>query len=94
MEKTSVTVKVDLATKKNAEEIFSKLGLNMTTAINTFLKAVERYQGLPFALELREPNRDSLLALQEVRERYDELKTYNSFAEFIADINEEMQSEN
>ena len=28
-----------------------------------------------------------------MRERFDELKTYNSFAEFIADINEELQSE-
>ena len=46
MDKSSITVNVDAQTKKNTEKIFQDLGFNMTTGINMFLKAVERYQGL------------------------------------------------
>lgn len=36
--------------KDQAEQIFAELGLNMTEAINLFLRASIRKQGLPFDL--------------------------------------------
>lgn len=94
MGKSSVTVNVDTNTKQNTEKIFAELGLNMTTGINMFLKAVERNQGIPFDLELRAPNEASLDALREVRENFHSLKEYDSFDEIIAEIDREIEDEN
>ncbi len=94
MEKSSITVNVDAQTKKNTEKIFQDLGFNMTTGVNMFLKAVERYQGIPFELELNSPNQTSLEALREVRENLDNLKTYNNFDEIIDEIDRELENEN
>lgn len=94
MDKSSITVNVDAQTKKNTEKIFQDLGFNMTTGINMFLKAVERYQGIPFELELNSPNQASLVALREVRENLDNLKTYNNFDEIIDEIDRELANEN
>lgn len=94
MEKSSITVNVDAQTKKNTERIFSELGFNMTTGVNMFLKAVERYHGIPFDLELTNSNQDSLDALCEVRENYKNLKSYNSFGEILAEIDREIADKN
>lgn len=94
MEKSSITVNVDAQTKKNTEKIFQDLGFNMTTGVNMFLKAVERYQGIPFELELNSPNQTSLEALREVRENFDNLKSYKNFDEIIDEIDRELENEN
>ena len=56
MATTNLNIRTDKAIKDQAEIIFNELGLNMTTAINIFLKAVIRDQGIPFELKLEVPN--------------------------------------
>lgn len=48
--KTSVNIKVDEEVRNEAKELFGKLGLDMTTAVNMFLIAAIREKGLPFAV--------------------------------------------
>jgi DNA-damage-inducible protein J len=43
-----INVRVDDETKKEVEEILSDLGINMSTAIDTFLSQIVLNQGLPF----------------------------------------------
>ena len=50
-----------------AEAIFADLGLNMTTAVNMFLRAVIREDGIPFALKLDIPNDVTIAAIKEGR---------------------------
>lgn len=45
-----ISANLDAETKKKAEKIFDQLGLNMTTAINLYLKAVVKANGLPFPI--------------------------------------------
>ena len=52
MAETRLSVRVDNTTKKQAEAVFTALGMNMSTAINVFLSQVARSQSIPFALEL------------------------------------------
>ena len=47
---TSVNLRIDKELKKQAETLFSSLGMNMTTAINVFLKQAVRSQGIPFRI--------------------------------------------
>ncbi|WP_281165155.1 type II toxin-antitoxin system RelB/DinJ family antitoxin [Liquorilactobacillus sicerae] len=46
--KVSISVKTSLADKKRAAEIFDSLGLNLSTAINIFIKKSIAEGGLPF----------------------------------------------
>ncbi len=41
--------------------------MNMTTAINIFLRTTIRENGIPFALKLEEPNEVTLAAIEEGR---------------------------
>jgi DNA-damage-inducible protein J len=52
MIETRINVRVDSNTKKQAEEVFTALGMNMSTGINIFLTQVARSRTIPFALEI------------------------------------------
>lgn len=45
---TSVNLRIDKDLKQQAETLFASLGINMTTAINMFLRQSVRDQGIPF----------------------------------------------
>ena len=73
MSTTSITIRIDAELKKQAEELFQELGMNMTTAITIFTKAAVREQRIPFELAIdpffSEANlahlRDSIRSLEE-----------------------------
>jgi len=50
MATTSVTIRMDEGLKKQAEILFNDMGLNMTTAITIFAKAVVRQGKIPFEI--------------------------------------------
>ena len=47
---TNINIRVDSEIKKQAQEVFASLGLDMTTAINMFLRESIRQQGIPFPI--------------------------------------------
>lgn len=65
MATTNLNIKTDKDVKKHAEDIFSELGLNMTTAINIFLRTTIRENGIPFDLKLNTPNELTIAAIEE-----------------------------
>ena len=67
MAKTNLNIRTDKDIKDQAEVIFSELGLNMTTAINMFLRTTIRENGIPFALKLDIPNATTVSAIEEGR---------------------------
>ncbi len=48
MAQTNINIRMDENLKKQAEELFSELGLNMTTAVNIFVRQSLRQGGIPF----------------------------------------------
>ena len=48
MASSHIHVRVDEDTKKQAQQIFSEMGLDMSTAVNMFMKQVIRNHGFPF----------------------------------------------
>lgn len=52
MATTNLNICTDKAIKDRAEKVFNELGLNMTTAVNMFLKASIRTHGIPFDLKM------------------------------------------
>ena len=67
MATTNLNIRTDKDIKEQAERIFSELGLNMTTAINMFLRTTIRENGIPFALKLDVPNEVTAAAIEEGR---------------------------
>ena len=67
MATTNLNIRTEKAVKEQAEEIFSELGLNMTTAINMFLRTAIREHGIPFDLKLDIPNDTTVAAIEEGR---------------------------
>lgn len=57
MEKTTINVRIDKQDKDNAKMIFDSLGLDMSTAINMFIRQTIIENGLPFRPTLDAPKR-------------------------------------
>jgi len=51
MENTVISVNVDKKTKEEATKVFNDLGLNMSVAVNIFLKACIKENGIPFQIK-------------------------------------------
>ena len=64
----NVSIRMDDALKKQAEELFNDLGMNLTTAFTIFVKQAIREQGIPFEITKETPNNETLSALREVEE--------------------------
>lgn len=67
MAATNLNIRTDKEIKDQAEKIFSELGLNMTTAVNIFLRTTIREHGIPFALKLDTPNEVTVATIEEGR---------------------------
>lgn len=67
MAATNLNIRTDKEIKDQAEQIFNELGLNMTTAVNMFLRTAIREHGIPFALKLEVPNGVTSAAMEEGR---------------------------
>ena len=67
MDSTNLNIRTEKDVKEQAERIFSELGLNMTTAVNMFLRIVIRENGIPYPLKLDTPNETTAAAIEEGR---------------------------
>lgn len=82
-----INIRVEDSVKKNAEAIYNELGLNMSVAINLFLKKCISENGIPF--ELKIPNAQTLKAIQEVEDIVAgkiKTKTYDTVEEAFKDV--------
>ncbi len=81
MEKTSnINIRIDDKLKKEAEKLFNDLGMNMSSAINVFLKQSVREQKIPFEIRKEYPNYDTDST------DYNDSKTYDSVDELFKEL--------
>lgn len=88
-----INVNVPTNVKNESNEIFVKLGLNMTTAINIFLKKVIKEKGIPFELKL-EAEKDMREAAEELRKienNEGNYKIYDDVKSFMEDLEKDDQ---
>ena len=67
MESANLNIRTDKDVKAQAEKLFETLGLNMTTAVNIFLRQAIRENGIPFEVKLNVPNETTASAIREGR---------------------------
>lgn len=76
-----INVNVPIEVKEEANVIFNNLGLNMSTAINMFLKKTIYERGIPFDVKEPVPSKELSEALKELEymEKHpEEYKSYNN----------------
>jgi len=83
--KTSMTIRTDRNIKMQAQNLFFNLGLDMSTAINLFLRQSIQHQGLPFDITLKQPNQTTLKAIEESYNKKN--KSFNSVDELMKELN-------
>ena len=57
MATSNLNIRMDKDIKEQADQLFNELGLTMTAAVNLFLRASIREQGIPFSLKLDKFNK-------------------------------------
>ena len=87
METTSINIRVDKDVKTNAEAIAQALGMNLSTAINIFLRQMVSHDGLPFDVRLH-PNTETRQALDDARSRRNLSGPYNSLNALLEDLDD------
>ncbi|WP_449674614.1 type II toxin-antitoxin system RelB/DinJ family antitoxin [Eggerthellaceae bacterium PR-HUZ602407-17] len=61
-------IRIDSNVKTEANELFSELGIDMSSAVNIFLRQCILHGGLPFKVEVPKYNAETLAAMQEARD--------------------------
>ncbi len=62
------SVRMDADLKREVEAIYAELGMNLTSAVNAFLRQSVRVGGMPFDLRLNERQRETVLAMLEAEQ--------------------------
>ena len=80
----TIQVRVDDNLKSEADTLFSSLGLDTTTAVRMFIVAALESDGMPFPVKRRNPNKELLEAIDDVREQRNLHGHYKTAREAIA----------
>ena len=86
MPTVSTSIKIDAKTKKEAQELFKDLGINLTTAVNIFLKQAVREQGLPFYVGKTKYKDEVYQAMKDAEQGKNLSKGYDNVKEMFEDI--------
>ena len=73
MAKVSTSISIDAEVKMKAQELFADFGLDLSTAINIFLRQSIRENGIPFSIQREVPNAEKI-------------KRYHSFSELLKEV--------
>lgn len=88
---SAINVQVNAKDKEIATNILKDLGLNMSTAINMFIKQIIKKDGIPFEVVNQKPSKELSEALQEGEEIIQEIREgkrtgYNNVNEMMRAI--------
>lgn len=65
MATTNISIRMDATLKKEADQLFSEMGMNISTAFNIFVRQAIRERAIPFQIQLGNPNRETIAAMLE-----------------------------
>ena len=83
-------VRIDETLKKQSAELFSQLGIDMSSAVNMFLKQCVMRGGLPFEVAVPRYKQEVLEAMEEAKRlsRDPKARRYSNFSEALGDLDE------
>ena len=84
---TNMTIRMNSEVKQQAQQIFAEIGMDMTTAINVFLRQAIRYKGFPFDVTLNTPNDVTLSAMEAAENDEDMYGPFDSVESLMEALN-------
>ena len=66
MSTTNTSIRLDTELKAQADSMLAEMGLNLTAAINIFLRQVVRQGKIPFEIATDVPNSETIAAMKEM----------------------------
>ena len=84
---TNLSIRMDTKLKKQAEQLFKELGMNMTTALNIFLIQAVRQGKIPFEISVDIPNAETIKAMEDVNNNINVSSEFDSVEELMRDLN-------
>ncbi len=88
MATVSTQIRIDEVTKKQAVDLLEGLGMNLSDAVNMFLRQVILHNGIPFEVKYPRFKPEVAEAMEEARRisRDPNTKRYGSFKEALEDM--------
>lgn len=89
---TSMNIRMNKEVKLQAQKVFADLGIDLTTAVNVFLRQAIRYQGFPFEVTLRggeAPNATTMATIDYTEKGIDMHGPFESVTALMEDLNAE-----
>ena len=81
-----MSIRLDSEVKEQAQQIFNHLGMDMTTAINIFLRQAIQYQGLPFDVRLDDRGKLLLQVVTDVEQNRNMSQPFESVSDLMEDL--------
>lgn len=91
MATSNINVRVDTKLKQSAENLFTDLGLNMSSAITMFLRSAVSHDGIPFEVKRISANSETISALAEYKDMKNDPKSYKRYDSFSELMNEVLE---
>ena len=79
MAKASTNISIDADTKKKAQALLADFGMDLSTAVNIFLKQMVYERSFPFPITREIPNAVTLAAMKEAEDMNDHQEKYPSY---------------
>lgn len=84
---TNINIKTDSVLKKNAEVLFEELGMNMSTALNIFLRQAVRENRIPFEITGNLPNTETIKAMEDVKANRNMSPAFDNMEDLVNSLN-------
>ena len=87
MAKVSTSITIDSEVKAEAQELFAEFGMDLSTAINIFLKQSIYERSIPFTIRRALPNETTLKAMDDAENDEQLYGPFDSVAEMMEALN-------
>ncbi len=86
MPKTTANISIDSEVKAKAQALFADFGMDLSTAVNIFLRQAIRENAIPFAITKEAPNEETKRAIENVREGKNLSRPFHTVSELMEDL--------
>ncbi len=87
MAKVSTSISIDSEVKAQAQELFSEFGMDLSTAVNIFLKQAIYERSIPFTIRREIPNEVTLKAMDDAESGEGMFGPFDTIAEMMEALN-------
>ena len=87
MAKVSTNISIDAEIKSKAQDMLTDLGLDLSTAVNIFLRQMLRQREIPFAISQNVPNAVTLKAMDDAENDKDMYGPFDTVDDAMRELN-------